>query len=533
MFNSSNGQQNKENIDVDSSRLYKLLGVDPSAGEAEIRRAYRKAALKHHPDRGGDTESFKEIAKAYEVLSDPEKRSLYDRFGDKGLEEGHGSEENAAEDLLGALFGRRDCRGGAAGTAGAGKAGKRKKRPRTKDLVTPLFVSLEQLYNGASKKMAVSRDVVDTAEGKNKPKPCQACEGRGVKIDVIRMGDMVQQVQSFCSACGGQGTEFKTKKQREVLEVQVQKGTPEGHRISFKEKADEHPDADTGDVVFVVKQKEHPVFQRRGADLYMERTITLLEALCGFSLEVTHLDGRKLLIQTSPGDVTKPLPRGFDPLKVVGGEEDGTMISWETFEGCDAPGLENLAQAQNTDAEALKKVCASQLRRQGVDVAAFVVKDGMAYFKQGTRDEVLEKKEKCEKANLFVVEDPRKSSSMRLMKAVKGEGMPTYKNPFAFGNLFLILNIEFPEGLSPEQQEGLRKHLPAPAPAEAGEAKKGKDVTDDDVEVHPIIEMDPADSYNSNKLNMCDRKDATSGDDEEGEGGVRMGRGTMQQCAQQ
>lgn len=228
--------------------------------------------------------------------------------------------------------------------------------------------------------------------------------------------------------------------------------------------------------------------------------------------------------------MTKPLPRGFDPLKVVRGEEDGTMMSWETFEGCDAPGLENLAQAQTTDAEALKKACASQLRRQGVDVAAFVVKDGMAYFKEGTRDEVLEKKEKCDNATLFVVEDPRKSSSMRLMKAVKGEGMPTYKNPFAFGNLFLILNIEFPDGLSPEQQEGLRKHLPGPA---AGEAKKGKDVTDDDdVEVHPIIEMDPVDSYNSNKLNMCDRKDATACD-EEGEGGARMGRGTMQQCAQQ
>merc|ERR1719428_2021597 len=103
------------------------------------------------------------------------------------------------------------------------------------------------------------------------------------------MGPMIQQMQSKCGACGGQGRSFKTKKEREVLEVHVQKGSPDNHKVVFREMADENPDADTGDVIFVVKQEEHSVFKRRGADLFIERTISLVEALCGFELELTHL----------------------------------------------------------------------------------------------------------------------------------------------------------------------------------------------------------------------------------------------------
>merc|ERR1719265_315971 len=126
---------------------------------------------------------------------------------------------------------------------------------------------------------------------------------------------MIQQMQSACRACGGQGKSFKTKQDREVLEVMIQKGSPDGHKVNFREMADEHPDADTGDVNFVLKQQEHPEFKRKGADLFMERKISLVEALCGFELEITHLDGRKLLVKTSPGELVKPMARGFDPLE--------------------------------------------------------------------------------------------------------------------------------------------------------------------------------------------------------------------------
>merc|ERR1719443_2330255 len=114
---------------------------------------------------------------------------------------------------------------------------------------------------------------------------------------------MIQQMRAACDSCGGEGKSFKTKQEREILEVHIQKGSPDNHKVVFREMADEHPDADTGDVNFILKEQEHAVFKRRGADLFIEREISLVEALCGFELEVEHLDGRKLLIKTAPGDI--------------------------------------------------------------------------------------------------------------------------------------------------------------------------------------------------------------------------------------
>merc|ERR1719221_1658929 len=170
---------------------------------------------------------------------------------------------------------------------------------------------------------------------------------------------MIQQMQSQCNSCGGNGKAFTTKKEREVLEVLVQKGSPDGHKIPFREMADEHPDADTGDVIFVVKEQEHTDFKRKGADLFIERKISLVEALCGFELELTHLDGRKLLIKTSPGEIVKPMAQGFDPLA----KEEGKATEWEVMEGMDCPSIYNVAQADTTDVDTLKKACETQLMR--------------------------------------------------------------------------------------------------------------------------------------------------------------------------
>merc|ERR1719161_677361 len=127
---------------------------------------------------------------------------------------------------------------------------------------------------------------------------------------------MIQQMQSACGSCNGNGKTFATKQEREVLEVHVQKGSPDQHKVTFREMADEHPDADAGDVIFVLKQQEHAQFKRKGADLFIERKISLVEALCGFEIELQHLDDRKLLIKTSPGDIVCPAPGNFDPLSV-------------------------------------------------------------------------------------------------------------------------------------------------------------------------------------------------------------------------
>merc|ERR1719161_1521537 len=141
----------------------------------------------------------------------------------------------------------------------------------------------------------------------------------------------MQKMQSQSGACGGQGKSFKRKSEREVLEVQIQKGAPDNHKVTFREMADEHPDADAGDVHFVLKEQEHAVFKRKGADLYIDKTISLVEALCGFEIEVTHLDGRKLLIKTAPGDIVCPTAGNFDPLAV----DQEKPLEWECMEGFD------------------------------------------------------------------------------------------------------------------------------------------------------------------------------------------------------
>lgn len=487
---------------ADTTKFYKLLEVEKSANEAEIKKAYRKLAVKHHPDKGGDPEKFKEITRAYEVLSDSDKRSRYDKYGEDGLEEGGGGDPT---DIFEAMFG-----GGGRGGGGG------RRRQKTKDVVQPLKVTLEQLYNGQTKKMAITRKVIDKQKGVVE---CQECGGRGVKVQVVRMGPMIQQMQSACDSCGGQGKTFKTKQEREVLEVMIQKGSPDNHKVTFREMADEQPDHDTGDVSFVLKQQEHAEFKRKGADLFIERKISLVEALCGFELEVTHLDGRKLLVKTNPGDIVKPMPRGFDPFA----DTEGKM-EWEVIEDADCPSIDNVAQADTTDVDTLKKACETQLKRQGVDVGVFVVDGSRAHFKQATREEVFAAKKVRKGCTMYVLSDPNSKAHLRMMKAVKDEGMPTYKNPFIHGNLFINLTIEFPDSLAPDAQKGLRALLPAPLNTPTWKE------TDEGVEVHNVTDIDPVQSFQSNKVNMATGGDSAYDDDDDEGPGMRGPGGA--QCKQ-
>jgi len=487
--------------DVDTTKFYKLLEVDKNAGESDIKKAYKKLAIKHHPDKGGDPEKFKEITHAYEVLSDREKRAKYDKFGEEGLDgEGPGGDPS---DIFDAFFGG----GGRRGSGGG-------RRQKTKDVVQTLKVTLEQLYNGQTKKMAITRQVIDKKRG---VQTCSDCDGRGVRVETIHMGPMIQRMQSQCNSCGGQGKSFKTKSEREILEVPIQKGSPDGHKIPFREMADEHPDADTGDVVFVLKQQEHAEFKRKGADLYLERKISLVEALCGFEMEIAHLDGRKLLVKSPPGDIVKPLMQGFDPMA-----DSESKMEWEMIENADCPDIETVAQADTTDVDTLKKACETQLKKKGIDVGVFVVDGSRAYFKRGTREEILAAKKTRRGCTMYVISDPNSNSHLRMMKAVKDEGMPTYKNPFVHGNLFLTLTIEFPDKLEPATQQKLRGLLPPPLNIPT--------FSEDDAEVHVTTDMDPVTSFNANKVNMQAGGEAY--DEDESGGGHGMPGGQNVQCQQ-
>jgi len=292
----ADGLPQPEKEAVDAARLYILLELENDASEADVKKAYRKMAMKHHPDKGGDPEVFKDMTFAYDVLIDPERRQRYDRYGEKGLEKGPGAQ--GPQDIFEAMFGGK-------GGKGRGKGAKQ----RTKDIVRHLWVTLEELYTGVTRPVPIARKVVDV-DGVT-PQQCEKCGGQGAVIQVIQMGPMIQHVQQRCPDCEGTGSSCQMKVAREVLDVFVEKGSPDGHKVVFHGKADERPGCEPGNLCIVLRQQDHPRFLRRGADLYLEHEVSLCEALTGFRITVKHLDGRKLVAQSPPGEVLQPMQGGL------------------------------------------------------------------------------------------------------------------------------------------------------------------------------------------------------------------------------
>lgn len=302
----------------DNSKYYEVLGVSKTASQDELKKAYRKAAIKNHPDKGGDPEKFKELAQAYEVLSDPEKREIYDQYGEDALKEGMGSGGHSHNpfDIFEQFFNP--------GAFGGGSSSRFSRQKQGEDVVQTIKVSLEDLYNGTTKKLSLSRNILcPRCKGKGSKSGtsgrCNGCQGSGIKITTRQIGlGMIQQMQHVCPQCRGSGEVIserdrcpqckgsKVTAEKKVLEVHVEKGMKHGQKIVFEGQADEAPDTITGDIVFVLEQKEHPRFKRKFDDLYIERKMSLTEALCGFQFVLTHLDGRQLLIKSNPGEVIKP-----------------------------------------------------------------------------------------------------------------------------------------------------------------------------------------------------------------------------------
>jgi DnaJ family protein A protein 2 len=447
---------------VDNTSYYKELGVEKGASGAEIKKAYRKLAVKHHPDKGGDPEKFKNITEAFETLSDDEKRELYDQGGKEAVEGGGGG--GGGGDIFSQMFG-----GGGGGGRGGRGGGERK----GKSVSHTLKVSLEEVYNGGVRKLRLGRVVIDKEKGVSKcPNP--DCQG-GMCIKMIRMGPMIQQVQQPCSQPGCQkGFVCVRRNVKEVLEVHIPRGANDGHKLTFYEMGDEIPDGSAGDVHIVLDVQDHDEFKRKGCDLFLNRKISLVEALCGFQMEITHLDGRKLLVNTDPGDVT--VPTSFDPFA----DEDEAQ-EWDCFENT-ACSLEPMAQAELDDVEKLKQVISKgQLRGKGI--AGFQIQRGQTTFFAASIEEVHEAKSTRRGCTLYALSDPSKTAGKRMMKAVSEQGLPVPSNPMLMGNLFLLLDIEFPTELDDAAVAALKEALPPPLNVPS--------VTEEDegVEVHTMVSM--------------------------------------------
>lgn len=275
--------------DVDTTKLYETLGVEKGATKKEIRKSYMKLSRQHHPDKGGDEHKFKEISAAYEILSDEEKREQYDKYGLEGVT-GDDAPSAGGEDLFSMFF-------------GGGGRGSRRAGPRKGPSVNhPLKVSLEDLYNGKTVKLAVNRKVIQGT-----PTECEPCKGQGAVVEVRQIGPgMLTQMQRTCDICKGQGQICTFKSERKVLEVHVEKGMAHNEKITFRDMADEVPKMEPGDINFIIQEKDHDLFKRKGADLLAVKEVSLNQAVCGFSWKLTHLDGRTLIIKSRPGEIIKP-----------------------------------------------------------------------------------------------------------------------------------------------------------------------------------------------------------------------------------
>ncbi|KIW04030.1 chaperone DnaJ, variant [Verruconis gallopava] len=317
---------------VKDTSYYDCLGVPPDATEAQLKSAYKKGALKFHPDKNKSPEAeqrFKEISEAYEVLSDPGKRQLYDQYGKEGLEQGGmGGGGMAAEDLFAQFFGGGGAFGGMFGGGMRGEPAI--KKARTISHVHK--VSLEDIYKGKVSKLALQKSVIcpkcHGIGGKDGAvKKCPGCDGRGMKTMMRQMGPMIQRFQTVCPDCQGEGEIIKDKDrckqcngkktivERKVLHVHVDRGVRAGTKIEFRGEGDQLPGAEPGDVVFEIEQKPHPRFQRQDDDLIYQAEIDLLTALVGGRLYIEHLDDRWLDVEIIPGECIAP-----GAVKVVRGQ---------------------------------------------------------------------------------------------------------------------------------------------------------------------------------------------------------------------
>ncbi|KAI8887621.1 hypothetical protein K501DRAFT_175216 [Backusella circina FSU 941] len=282
--------------------------------------------MKYHPDKNPEEgDRFKEISHAYEILSDPDKRASYDRFGEEGPG-GGGGYGMSADDLFANLFGGGGGGGGFDFGGGDfyGGGGGMPRRPRKGETSrSPLSVTLEDLYLGKRTKLALQKNIICTnCEGKGgktgATKKCTSCQGRGFSVAMRQVGmGMIQQMQVPCTDCNHTGEiakdrckKCKGKKvtvEKKYLEVFIEKGMTDGQKIVMRGEGDQEPGVEPGDVILVLSQKEHKTFQREGNDLLCEVTISLTEALCGFDkVIVTHLDGRGIHVKHPAGSVIKP-----------------------------------------------------------------------------------------------------------------------------------------------------------------------------------------------------------------------------------
>ena len=311
---------------------YDSLGVNRDASDEDIKKAYRKLAMKHHPDRNPDSkdaeEKFKEIKEAYEILSEPEKRRAYDAYGHAGVNpqmgggpgpEGFGGFAEAFGDIFGEIFGgQRGGRGGNQVYRGA-------------DLRYNMEITLEQAARGTETKIRIpTLDDCGTCHGSGakpgtKPKVCDTCGGQGQ----VRLQQGFFSIQQTCPKCHGTGKTISDPcgtchgagrtKGHKTLSVKIPAGVDDGDRVRLSGEGESGVNGGPpGDLYVVVQLKAHSVFQREGADLHCEMPISFTVAALGGDIKIPTLDGEaqiKIPAETQSGQVFRLRGKGIRPVR--------------------------------------------------------------------------------------------------------------------------------------------------------------------------------------------------------------------------
>ena len=379
---------------------YEVLGVQKNATADELKKAYRKLAVKYHPDRQqGKTEQekqdaeekFKEAAEAYGVLSDPEKRQRYDQFGfaaEQMGESGGGFGGFDINDILNSVFGAGfDFGGFGGGFSGFGGGGRSHQRVnRGTDLRVRVKVTLADVSHGCEKKLKIPRMVScqhchgTGSKNGTAHETCPTCHGQGVETVVQNMGFMRMQSQQVCHTCGGSGKVIKEKcphcagkglvRKEEVVSVNIPAGVAQGMQLKMSGRGNDAPGGGIpGDLLIVIEEVADSQLVRDGNDLVYNLMLDFPTAVFGGKVEVPTVDGKALLTikaGTQPGSVLRMRGKGLpDPNRYGTGDMLVNVMVYvpETLSADERKAIESLRGSSNLKpSESIKNRIFSRLR---------------------------------------------------------------------------------------------------------------------------------------------------------------------------
>jgi len=306
---------------MSTNNYYEILNIEKNADSEQIKKAYRKLAMKWHPDKNPYNKEeaekkFKELSEAYQVLSNPQKKEIYDSYGEEGLKNGDGDGDghpfNSPDDIFKMFFGGG---GGGFGMSPFGTSmgmgmgmGMDTRINKVEQKIVNIPLSLKELYNGSKKKITLKIKHLCTkcnGFGGLNIKSCHSCNGNGFNIINRAIGPgMIQRMQMACQTCNGQKKIAETKCSlcngdgRNNVEKQflliIEPGSENDDFKLFKDEGDEKINEEKGDIVFIFKEEKHKSFIRKGNDLIYNHDITLGDSIVGAHVILEHLNGEKI-----------------------------------------------------------------------------------------------------------------------------------------------------------------------------------------------------------------------------------------------